>query len=73
MSEFEKISVIDNEIQAGYLEEVLNDKNIPHRMQSYHDSALNGLYQTSKGWGYVAAPAEYKSEILEIIDELTNQ
>ncbi len=73
MSNYEKITNIDNEIQANYLNEVLKDKNIPHRLQSYHDSALNGLYQTSKGWGIIEAPKEYKEEILTIIDELTQE
>lgn len=71
MSNYKKITGIDNEIQANYLQEVLKDKNIPHRLQSYHDTALDGLYQTTKGWGIIEAPEEYKQEILTIINELT--
>ncbi len=70
MNNYEKITVIENEIQANYLKEVLNDKKIPHRFQSYHDSALDGLYQATKGWGIVEAPNEFKEEVLTIIDEL---
>ncbi len=73
MSNYEKITNIDNEIQANYLNEVLKDKNIPHRLKSYHDSALNGLYQATKGWGIIEAPKEYKTEILTIVDELTQE
>lgn len=70
MEKYEKIAVLENEIQAQLLDDVLTQRNIPHRMRSYHDSAYNGLFQYSKGWGHVEAPEKYKDEILEIIDNL---
>jgi len=70
MEKYEKIAVLENEIQAQLLDDVLTQRNIPHRMRSYHDSAYNGLFQYSKGWGHVEAPEKYKDEIIEIIDNL---
>ena len=70
MEKYEKIAVLGNEIQAQLLDDVLTQRNIPHMMRSYHDSAYNGLFQYSKGWGHVEAPEKYKDEILEIIDNL---
>ncbi len=70
MTDYEKIAILDNEIQAQYIEAVLNDRAIPHIMHSYHDMAYNGIFQASKGWGHVAAPKEYREEILTILQEL---
>jgi hypothetical protein len=70
MENFKKIAVLENEIQAQLLDDVLKQQNIPHMMRSYHDSAYNGLFQHSKGWGHVEAPDKHEDEILEIIDNL---
>ncbi|MCF7885799.1 MAG: hypothetical protein K9M80_04815 [Candidatus Marinimicrobia bacterium] len=73
MSNFKKITVLDNEIQSKYLDEVLKEKGIPHVIKSYRDSAYDGLFQNSKGWGHIEAPDEYEDEILDIIKELDEQ
>jgi hypothetical protein len=65
---FEKIAAIRNEIEALCLKGELEERGIPHAMQSYHDSSFDGLFQFSAGWGHVEAPAERKAEILEILD-----
>ncbi|HMA61064.1 MAG TPA: hypothetical protein VKP78_00300 [bacterium] len=70
MSKFKKIAVIDNEIQSNYLDEILKEKEIPHFIKSYRDSAYDGLFQNVKGWGHIEAPEEYEEEILKIIKEI---
>lgn len=70
MENFEKISGLDNEIQAQLLKSVLTDEEIPHMVRSYHDTALDGLFQGQYGWGHIEAPPEYKERILGIIDDL---
>ena len=70
MEEFKKIMILENEIEAGLLDSVLNERNIPHRIQSYHDSAYDGIYQAQKGWGVVLAPPEYEEEIQSIYEDL---
>jgi dATP pyrophosphohydrolase len=66
----EKIAVLDNAVQARALDSILTDQGIPHAMLSYHDSAYDGLFQGSRGWGHVEAPAEYREEILATIEGL---
>ena len=68
-----KILMFDNEIEAMLLDEILTDKKIPHIIRSYHDSALDGLWQAQSGWGHIEAPEEYKNEILQIYDEMSNK
>ncbi len=70
MEEFKKILVLENEIEARLLDSVLDERGIPHRMKSYHDSAYDGIYQAQKGWGIVCAPLVYQEEILSIYRDL---
>jgi len=70
MEEFKKIVVLDNEIQARLMDSILTERDIPHRMRSYHDSAYDGIFQTQKGWGIIQAPLEYQEEILAILEDL---
>jgi hypothetical protein len=68
--EYEKVTTLENEIEARLLDSVLNERNIPHLIISYYDTAYNGLYQTQKGWGYISAPGAYREEIREILSFL---
>ena len=70
MEEFKKILVLENEIEARLLDSVLNERNIPHRIRSYYDSAYDGIFQTQKGWGAVLAPPQYQEEIEAIYQDL---
>jgi hypothetical protein len=67
---FIKIAAISDMVQAQVLESVLNEREIPYRIRSFHDTAYNGLFQFQKGWGEVFAPVEYQQEIMEIIASL---
>ena len=70
MEEFKKILVLDNEIEAQLMDSILMERNIPHRMKSYHDSAYDGIFQVHKGWGHIEAPLNYKEEIIAIRADL---
>ena len=71
MAQFVKVLTLRNEIEASVMDLALCERDIPHRMRSYHDSAYDGLYQALKGWGHVEAPAEYRDEIRAIYRELS--
>jgi hypothetical protein len=68
-----KILVFKNEIESILLDEILAEKKIPHIVRSYHDSALDGLWQTQSSWGHVEAPEEFREEILQIYNEMSHQ
>jgi hypothetical protein len=70
MEKLEKIVFFKNEFEAKLLDEILNEKNIPHIVRSYHDSAYDGLWQTQSGWGHLEAPSAYREEILEIYSKM---
>jgi len=71
--EYIKIAVLENEIQAQLLNDILKEQNIPHIIRSYHDSVYNGLFQLSKGWGRVEAPEKYKEAILAILENIKKE
>ena len=70
MEEYKKAATLENEIESQLLDSILNERNVPHRITSYYDTAYDGLYQTQKGWGYISAPKAYLKEIQEIISSI---
>jgi len=73
MGQFEKIAVVENEIEAVLLRSELDERRIPHIVQSHYDSAYDGLFQYSGGWGHVEGPAEHRDEILAVLLALRQQ
>jgi hypothetical protein len=73
MEDYVKVAVLDNEIEARLLESILSERDTPHLLRSYHDTAYDGLYQTQKGWGYVSSPSAYADEIRSILKELRRE
>ena len=68
---FERIAILDDESQAEALDMLLAERGIPHEMTSYHDTAFDGLYQTTKGWGHVEAPRDRAEDVLKAIKDLS--
>ena len=66
-----KILEFNNEFEAKLLDEILSEKNIPHLIRSYHDSAYDGLWQLQSSWGHLEAPEEFKEEILMIYGHMS--
>ena len=71
MSNPVKILMFKNEIEAMLLDEILTEKQIPHMIRSYHDSAYNGLWQSQSGWGHLEAPEEYADEIRNTYNQMS--
>lgn len=61
---------IVKEIDARYLESVLEDHEIPYHMVSYHDSAYAGLFQLEHGWGHVEVPLDRVEEVEQLYKEV---
>lgn len=66
-----KILMFKNQIEAMLLDEILTEKQIPHLIRSYHDSAYDGLWQLQSGWGHIEAPEEYADEILRTYNHMS--
>ena len=73
MSNPVKILDLQNEFEAMLIDGLLSEKEIPHIIRTYHDSAYNGLWQTQSSWGQLEAPEEYRDEILEIFNNMSQE
>jgi len=73
MEDYKKAATLENEIESQVLDSILNERNIPHIITSYYDTAYDGLYQTQKGWGYISTPEVYLKEIQGIISQLRKE
>jgi hypothetical protein len=72
MSNPVKILTFSNEIEAMLLDEILTEKQIPHIIRSYRDSAYDGLWQTPTSWGHIEAPEEHREDIIQIYNEMSS-
>ena len=70
MGDFKKIVILENAIEAQLIGSILVQREIPHRIQSFYDTAYDGLFQVQKGWGTLYAPAAHKLEIRQVIDDV---
>jgi hypothetical protein len=64
---YEKVTVLENAIEAQLISSILDEEGIAYRIRSFHDTAYDGLFQVQKGWGELSAPSSVKNRILEII------
>lgn len=71
MSKAVKILEFENEFEAARLSDILTEKNVPHLIRTYHDSAYDGLWQTQSNWGHIEAPEEFSEEIKKIYNEFS--
>ena len=71
--QFIKIIILENAIEAQLIGSILDQRNIPHRVRSYHDTAYDGLFQFQKGWGKLYAPQSYQPEILAVVQDVRSK
>lgn len=72
MEDIEQIVELANELEAQLMDQLLTERNIPHMMRSYHDSAYDGVFQQA-AWGNIEAPAGYRDIILTLLEEIHEQ
>lgn len=70
MDKLQQVAVLRNDVEAGLLDAVLAEQEIPHLMQSYYDAAYDGVFQCQKGWGCVRAPEVFRAKIMDILEDL---
>jgi hypothetical protein len=71
--QFVKIGVLENAIEAQLLSSILDQRDIPHQIRSYYDTAYDGLFQIQKGWGELRASLSYRTDILEVLQNIRSQ
>lgn len=69
-SPWERIATLEHEIEADRLALVLRSRQIPHLLVSHTDTAFDGLFQMTRGWGHVEAPQAQRELILNILKDI---
>ena len=64
---FELIATLADAFEAGYLEHEFEHRKIPHAFEPLSDTAFPGLFQPSRGFANIYAPAECREIIQELI------
>ena len=67
---FIKIAILENIIEAQLISSMLNQLDIPHQINSFYDTAYDGLFQMQKGWGELRAPSNYERVIQDVIKDV---
>ena len=70
MDDTVRIAILDNLCEAQQLDAALQEQGIPHVIRSYEDLVLDGIFQSSKGWGHVEAAEEHRAAILSALADL---
>ncbi len=70
MADFARIAVLENEVEAGLLGALLDDAGISHMIQSYYDSAYDGVFQAQKGWGCVRAEEADREAVEAVLEDV---
>ena len=67
---FIHIAILENLFEAQLLESMLKEQAIPHQLQSFYDTAYDGLFQVQKGWGAVRGPRSIKQHVLTLLEDI---
>lgn len=72
-TDFIRVALIGDPIEAQVLSGALAEEGIPHELRSYHDTAYDGLFQAHMGWGELRAPGGFRKRILELLDDIRRE
>ena len=66
---FVRLQVVQSLFEGQRLQALLQAAEIPTMLNSYGDTAMDGLYQAQKGWGEIRVPESRKAEAEKILAE----
>ena len=65
----EKGIVLNNRVEASFIEEALTEEGIPFYIKTFADGAYNGLFQVQFGWGQVMTDQQYRETVESILHD----
>jgi len=66
-----KVHILENQFEADQMCEVLDRESIPYWVKGYQDTAYNGIFVTTKGWGALWVPEKDEVRARELIAHTT--
>ncbi len=62
--------IIESRFEGDRVSQALEEAGVPYMVQSFLDTAYDGLYLPQKGWGRVMVPEEFCEKAEEIVAEV---
>jgi hypothetical protein len=69
MARWVKAGSVENRFEGDRIVNALKEASVPFMIQSFLDTAYNGLYIPQKGWGAIMVPEECMEAAEKIICE----
>lgn len=63
------VYILENIIEAQIIEQILKEKGIEVFIETYHDTAFNGIFIPQRSWGVVRVLSRDADRARELIDE----
>ena len=63
-----KVFVLDGPVQGKLVEQILEQEGIPFLLQSHRDTAYDGLFIPTRGWGMVITREQDAAQARETIE-----
>jgi hypothetical protein len=70
MERWVKAGIVDTRFEGDRVAQALKEAEIPFLIQSFHDTAYDGLYILQKGWGAVLVPEEFHEQTEQLIVDI---
>jgi len=70
MDRWVKAGIVETRFEGDRVAQALKEAEIPFLIQSFQDTAYDGLYVPQKGWGMVLVPEALVKDAERIISEI---
>jgi len=73
VSEFMKVSGLENRFIADLVISALENEKIPYIIRTYEDTAYDGIFAMQKGWGALMIPQKYMTQASDIVEQIRKE
>jgi len=68
-SRWVRLLVVGSQFEADQVQQTLQNAGIGSELQSYHDTAMDGLYQAQKGYGEIRVREQDRQDAERVLQE----
>ncbi len=70
MERWVRAGILETRFEADRVSQALKEAGIPFVIQSFHDTAYDGLFILQKGWGMVLVPDDLREQTSVFIQDV---
>ena len=65
-----RLVTLENRFEADLITSALTDEGIPHVVKPFHDTAYDGLFETTKGFGLLLVEEVDRERAQAVVDDV---